>query len=67
MSKSDEKDNKDEYASKLGKEGLDYYAILGVDKDASSIAIKRAYQKKLAKYHPDKIPKSDSKQTERDE
>jgi curved DNA-binding protein CbpA len=34
---------------------MDYYAILGVKKDATSLEIKRAYQKKLKKLHPDKI------------
>lgn len=45
------------YKSKIEKEGMDYYAILGVAKDASDRKIKMAYHKALAKYHPDKVPK----------
>ena len=36
-------------------EYLNYYAILGISNDASTIEIKRAYRDKLKKYHPDKI------------
>lgn len=35
-------------------DGLNYYAILGIKKDATDIEIKRAYNKKLKYYHPDK-------------
>jgi hypothetical protein len=34
---------------------FDYYRILGVDETASQLDIKRAYQSKLKKLHPDKI------------
>lgn len=39
----------------------DYYEILGVDKDASSADIKKAYRKLALKYHPDR---SDAKDAE---
>jgi curved DNA-binding protein CbpA len=35
-------------------EYLDYYSILGIGRDSKKLDIKRAYQKKLKKFHPDK-------------
>ena len=38
----------------------DYYAVLGIEVDASAIDIKNAYRKKASALHPDKNPSPDA-------
>jgi hypothetical protein len=33
----------------------DYYAALGVSRDATSVVVKRAYRELALKYHPDRM------------
>ena len=38
----------------------DYYAILGIDSNASNSAIKNAYRKKASEFHPDRNTSPDA-------
>ena len=55
MSNKSPKSDDDDELKKLKKTGLDYYRILGLDKNVSSDEIKKKYRHLLAKYHPDKL------------
>ena len=39
-----------------------YYAVLGLESDASAAAIKSAYRKKASEFHPDKNTAADAPQ-----
>ncbi len=38
----------------------DYYAVLGIEVDASTSLVKAAYRKKASEYHPDKNASPDA-------
>ena len=49
------KQSSEKFKSTINEVSIDYYAILGVPSTATQIEIKRAYQTKLKKLHPDKV------------
>ncbi len=46
----------------MGLEFRDYYAVLGVDKNADAAAIKKAFRKLARKYHPDVSKEADAEE-----
>ena len=51
---------KPSYYSDCREMGKDYYEILGIQRDASDDAVKKAYRKMALKYHPDKNKEPDA-------
>src|SRR5579872_2980837 len=53
---STEKDKgKEKFKSTIKEVEIDYYKVLGIEPTATQIEIKRAYQAKLKKLHPDRV------------
>lgn len=38
---------------------MDYYEVLGVTRDATTVEIKKAFKKLALSYHPDKVPEEE--------
>lgn len=43
---------------------LDYYEVLGVSRDATTVEIRKAYRKLALSYHPDKVPEDERVEAE---
>jgi curved DNA-binding protein CbpA len=50
--------SEEKFKSTLKENDFDYYKILGIDQNATQLEIKRAYQAKLKKLHPDHAPQT---------
>jgi DnaJ-class molecular chaperone len=53
-----------EATTNISQDSDDYYAILGVSKNASSQEIKATYRKLALTYHPDKVPDGEKEEAE---
>lgn len=43
---------------------VDYYEVLGVSRDATTVEIRKAYRKLALSYHPDKVPEEERAEAE---
>lgn len=50
------------FAPTIDREEIDYYKILGIPENADTKTIKRAYHKRLRKYHPDNLKDKSDKE-----
>ena len=58
-------ESEEKFAPTVDREEIDYYKILGVKEDADTKTIKRAYHKRLRKYHPDHMKDKSDKEAVR--
>ena len=57
--------SEEEFSSTIEREGINYYAVLGVEAGADTKTIKRAYNRRLRKYHPDNLKDKSDQDTVR--